>query len=86
MGMMGGPMGGGSMMGGSMGMMGGSAGGGDHNLNPPPFRLTHILGRLRGRTVRGKHAAFVRDFEAFQHLGGLAHDVPVRLTSHQDRD
>src|SRR5262245_7039160 len=74
------------MRGAHTGEMSCSAGRGDYDLDTPRLDLLNVLcGFLRG-TMRGENPALMGHFEAGENLACLAHDLPVRLATHQDRN
>ena len=66
--------------------MGGATSRRDDHFDAARFRLIDIFGCLDRRAVRGKHPAFVRNFEFRKHLVGLPHSFPVRLAAHDYND
>ncbi len=58
----------------------------DDRLQPALFRRRGVLRHQPRRAVRGNDLLFVRNAEAFQNLGRVAHGVPVGLAAHDQAD
>ncbi len=74
------------MGGGHAGQMSRATGGGDEDLDAARFGSGDVLRGLLGRAMRGEDAALVRDIEARERLGRVAHGFPIAFAAHDDAD
>jgi hypothetical protein len=68
------------------GEMSGAASTGDDDLDAAAGCLRGEFCHESGGAMSGDDAGFVRDMEIGEHAGGFAHDFPVTLAPHDDRD
>ena len=72
--------------GGYAGQVGRAAGAGDDNFQTPVSCSANIVTGFFRRAVGGQNADFVGDAEFVQDFGRDAHNVQVRIRSHDDAD